>query len=40
MNKNEIKSAMESLMFVYSEPISVYKFTKTFDISKIIEGFD
>jgi segregation and condensation protein B len=34
MNKNEIKSAMESLMFVYSEPISVYKFSKTFDVER------
>ena len=34
MNKNEIKSAIESLMFVYSEPISIYKFSKTFDVER------
>jgi len=34
MTKNEIKSAMESLMFVYSEPISIYKFAKTFDVER------
>lgn len=34
MNKKEMKSAIETLLFVYSEPISLYKLAKTLDIKR------
>jgi segregation and condensation protein B len=34
MTRDEIKSAIESLLFVYSDPISIYRLSKTFDVDK------
>ncbi|MEA1974720.1 MAG: SMC-Scp complex subunit ScpB [Bacillota bacterium] len=34
MTVNRIKSAIESLLFVYSEPISVYRLAKTINVDK------
>ncbi|MDM8534471.1 SMC-Scp complex subunit ScpB [Clostridiaceae bacterium HSG29] len=34
MQRKEIKSAIESLLFVYSEPISIYRLAKTLDVDK------
>jgi len=34
MEKKEIKSIIESLLFVYSEPISIYRMAKTLEVDK------